>query len=850
MPVFQIIAAVIAIVASGVAYVESAKAAKEAKKSKDKLSGVLLNKNSNIEPIPVIYGTRRVGGVRVFVSTQDESGGDPNEFLYIALVLSEGEVESIESIEIDGYPITDERFNYTDSITINKHYGTDSQTVDTLLQEANTDWGSNHRLRGVAYLAVRLKYNPDAFTGIPEITAVVEGRKVYDPRSEETVFSANAALCIRDYLTNTRYGKGLPISVIDDDAFSTAADDCDESVTLYTDGDSGKIFECNMVLDTGATLFENLQKMLVGCRGFLPYRQGVYSLIIDKSASSVFTFTTDHIIDGIQVKGESKSDKANRYVVTFINPDANWQDDTAVWPEPGSSEETTYLAADGMLLSKELDLETVTNYYAAKDFARLFVLRSRNALRVAFKATSEAIQLTVADVVSITHPTPGWDAKKFQIEEIGLNDDGTCTVRAIEYDSSIYTYEPGAEHQAYPDTNLPNPFSVLAPTDLTIVETARVGPDLTVSSIITGSWTQPADAFVIQWEVQYKFATDSDYYSFVTTETTLENVGAAVGIQYDIRVRAINSFGVHSAWLTGSYTPQGTMAVIAATGLNPPTSAKMWFSPGEGQEKPKARINVEYSNTDSVFPEYLVVAYSYEDEPNQLAILTDAGSKLRLDPSNADTGIAGQFTLRAASGSTTTEIQYTDLSGIIDFDLSGQWWVSVSDGVDETRYHKVFESSATSIRLPPGEELSLTPSDGDTINVLELDWHDSRLPEFKLVSAGSEIIKHNGIDQDGTGYYLDVVERGAEGTSQADQSGLQVDYLPAFGPGTHTILIPFAQFEKIGSTYVYSDSVDLDMPSEFGWASASCYMATKASESDGVAFFRSNIVVFEYAGQY
>jgi len=47
--------------------------------------GLLLNKQSNDSNIPVIYGERLVGGTRVFV----ESSGTDNQYLYIALVLSE-----------------------------------------------------------------------------------------------------------------------------------------------------------------------------------------------------------------------------------------------------------------------------------------------------------------------------------------------------------------------------------------------------------------------------------------------------------------------------------------------------------------------------------------------------------------------------------------------------------------------------------------------------------------------------------------------------------------------------------------------------------------------------------------
>lgn len=844
--VWGIVAAIVSVIAGGLAYVEASKAAKDAKKASKSLSGVLVNKNSNIEPIPVIYGTRRVGGTRVFVSTQDAGGGDPNEFLYIALVLCEGPVESITAIEIDEVAYPNERFDYADSVAFNVHLGSDDQTVDALLQEANPAWTTDHRLRGVAYAAIRLKYNSDAFSGIPDITFLVEGKKVYDPRDETTAFSANAALCIRDYLTNTRYGKGLAADQIDDDAFSDAADDCDDSVTYYEDGETGPIFECNMVLDTGEEVLSNLKKMLLGCRGFLPWSQGVYSLRIDKSGTSVFDFTTDHIIGGVQVRGETRTDKANRYIVTFVNPDAKWQEDTAIWPAEGSAEETLFLSEDNDIpLAKEIELETITNFYAARDLARVMTLRSRNALRASFAATSEAMQLAVADVVTVTHATTGWDEKPFQVEEISLNDDGTCVVKVIEYDSTIYTYEVGAEQAAYPDTNLPNPFSVEAPTDLVITEVARLGPDAGVVPFVEVSWTSPADAFVIQYEVQYKPDSSDDWFSVFTTEPRLESAGAEVGTLYDIRVRSINSLGVRSDWLTGTYTPEGTHGILAATGLNDPESAKLWFS--LSATGVQARVEVTFDADASVFPDYFVVFYSYEDAPNRLRISTDSGSKLYLNA--ATTGIAGTFSLTVASGSTTSVVNFTDASGLIDIDLSGMWWMSVSDGVTATRYHKVFESTASTLSLPPGETLSFLPEAGDTINVLELDWHDARLAEFKLIDINGERVKHNGIAFDGN-YYLSVVTRGVEGTTQATQTGQAADYFPAYGPGSYSIEIPMAEFEKIGDVFRYSGTIDINSPAEFGWAAITCCFVKTASISDGVKFVRSNIVPFEYAGAY
>ena len=64
--------------------------------------GILVNKQSNNACIPVVYGERKVGGTRVFV----ETSGTDNTYLYVALVLCEGEINSIEEIRVDDKVVT------------------------------------------------------------------------------------------------------------------------------------------------------------------------------------------------------------------------------------------------------------------------------------------------------------------------------------------------------------------------------------------------------------------------------------------------------------------------------------------------------------------------------------------------------------------------------------------------------------------------------------------------------------------------------------------------------------------------------------------------------------------------
>ena len=161
--------------------------------------GILLNKQSNDASIPVIYGERLVGGTRVFL----ETSGTDNTYLYMAIVMCEGEINSIEEVRVDDKVVTfasalsdgtevevkstDSNFFKADPnvegssaeslIRIEPHFGTDGQSASGILS-ALSSWGSNHKLSGLCYLALRFKWNQDVFGGIPKVQAKIKGKKV------------------------------------------------------------------------------------------------------------------------------------------------------------------------------------------------------------------------------------------------------------------------------------------------------------------------------------------------------------------------------------------------------------------------------------------------------------------------------------------------------------------------------------------------------------------------------------------------------------------------------------------------------------------------------------------------
>lgn len=528
--------------------------APDAPNTDNEARGALVNKQSNIEQIPVIYGTRRVGGTIVFV----ETSGSSNTYLYLCLVLAEGEVSAIGDIYIDDVLLTSgsQHFNY---VVVDKKLGTDDQAASATLSAAPS-WGSTDRLSGVAYLGVRLTYNADVFSGIPTITADVQGRKVYDPRTSTTAYSSNPALCLRDYLTNTRYGKGLPASVIDDVTFSAAANDCDVDVDSYDGGASVKAFSCNALILTNKTLFDNVKVILSGMQGIMPFQNGQYRLFVEKDKASTFAFTTDNMIGGFSMAGSGKSSKFNKVTTKFINPDANWQPDSVIWPDAGSADAIQYLTEDSNIeLTTEVNLTTVTNYYQARNIAKTVVLASRLAgIRLDITATSEALNCVVGDIVTVTHPTPGWNAKEFRVSGLALNYDGTVSASLVEHIAAVYPWVKDKVQPVSAQSNLPDPFAIVAPVLFVTDDLRAYNEDVT--SVLFAN-VSSGNSFVTAFEVQSKLEGTVDWVNMGQAGGGFfEQVNVQDGRIYSVRARTLNTLGVRSAWNTVTHQVVGKTA--------------------------------------------------------------------------------------------------------------------------------------------------------------------------------------------------------------------------------------------------------------------------------------------------
>ena len=539
--------------------------------------GVLLNKQSNNASIPIVYGERKIGGTRIFI----ETSGTDNEFLYIALVLSEGEINSIEEITVDDKVVTfdgaltdntqrtvassDSNF-YKDGasyITIEPHFGTDGQSASSLLSTLSS-WGSNHKLSGICYLALKFKWNADIFGGIPTVQAKIKGRKIVTldsslNESSET-FSTNPAFCLLDYLRNERYGKGIATANIDLQSFRDASQVCITQVTPFSGGSNINIFDTNAVLDTSKKVIDNVRDILRGCRGYLPYVQGKYKLVIETTGSASITLTEDDIIGGYSLASPTKNSKYNRVIATFINPDRNFQADQVTFPPTDDSslatadKHATMKTADGgFLLEGRFDFKTITSPYQAEEMAEIVLRRSRESLGLSIIAGFNAYQLHIGDIVNITLSSLGFSAKAFRVLQMTFNEDYTITLQLVEHQDSFYTFATKGQVASTPSTTLPNPFAIQPPASVTLTDELieyADGGGLTRLNILVGAST---DKFVQYYQVEAKKATESDF-KIISSGTQLnhEFINVVDDITYDVRVKAINSLGVSSSYISAS----------------------------------------------------------------------------------------------------------------------------------------------------------------------------------------------------------------------------------------------------------------------------------------------------------
>ena len=180
--------------------------------------GITVTSKSPTQPYRIIYGTTRVGGTIVFAETTSD-----NDFLHLVIVLAGHEIDDITNIFFNDHDVQIETLSndsngipiftptsgdqYNGKAVFKKHFGNDDQVADAELVSAVTQWTTDHRIRGKAYLYAKLSFDSDVYpNGVPNISCTVKGKKCFDPRATSFTASSGNVSTVNNTITLSSHG--------------------------------------------------------------------------------------------------------------------------------------------------------------------------------------------------------------------------------------------------------------------------------------------------------------------------------------------------------------------------------------------------------------------------------------------------------------------------------------------------------------------------------------------------------------------------------------------------------------------------------------------------------------------
>ncbi|OGB78278.1 MAG: hypothetical protein A2496_24415 [Burkholderiales bacterium RIFOXYC12_FULL_60_6] len=380
--------------------------------------GYKLTSRTSQQPHRVLYGQYKLAGNEVFV----EATGEDNKQLWLVQNFAEGECEGI--VEIAGVPqlSLDDRIytEYGGNIEFWFHSGAAAQTHDTNLAAAVPKWDdAKHHC---AYLVAHLTYAPDYFANKPVITILLQGRKLYDIRTEATAWSDNPVLAAYDWFTSTRYGLGVDPARLDLDSWISAANYCD-----------AKGWRLNMLIADRGNSYDTLEDILRHFRGVIVWSGGKFALrYADLNYESVaMTLTDEHIQQqaggraSLSISQPSRYGKADGLLVKFVDAEKGYSlDDLPVGDQAG--------------IINDLTLSGSTDKDHVAEIGTYFLERANLDRTISGVFRDDCVGLEPHDLVALTASSLALIAQFLRVQQRDRQDDGSVALVMSYEDESLY----------------------------------------------------------------------------------------------------------------------------------------------------------------------------------------------------------------------------------------------------------------------------------------------------------------------------------------------------------------------------------------------------------------------------
>lgn len=405
-----------------------------------------------------------------------EASGTDQEFIDYIIAVAAHKVASIDEIWFE------EKLAWSSSGGVTSTYSgyltvqtrTEGTAANAITINSGTVWDSSCRLTGCAYVYLRIKRTGNVkktesplVQGLPSrITIVGEGAPLYDPRRDSTVPGGsgshrannqatwgtyagaddydNPALQLLWFLLGWKIngklsvGAGVPPERIDMQSFITAANICDENITLATGGTQKRYRTSGTASDQDDRM-EAINAFLVCMNGTLRDNGGKLTLALLKNdlGDPVLELSDGDMLGEFawDQTGGGLSQGNNIIRGRFIDPSNNSLYQLAEYPE------VSLPSPDGIERVMTFDLPFVEDGRRAQRLAKQVLQRQQFRGQLSAEFSAKALGCDVGDIVLITLGALGFNEKPFRVISKEVRPDGRVPLSLLEESPLIYQWD-------------------------------------------------------------------------------------------------------------------------------------------------------------------------------------------------------------------------------------------------------------------------------------------------------------------------------------------------------------------------------------------------------------------------
>lgn len=325
------------------------------------------------------------------------------------------------------------------------------------------------------------------------------------------------------------------------------------------------------VLEASVPRKAALEALLSGSGGRAVWTGGAWRLGGAEARVATVTLDEGDLRGPVKLRTRlPRRDRFNAVEGQYASPDAGGQ--AVSYPLVSSA---AFEALDGERVVRRVDFPVTDSTATCQRLARMLLLRARQEITAELLVSLKALALTAGDWVALDNTRFGWSGKVFDIETwqfAVIDDDAGNPALAVrvglrETDASSYDWTTSLETtiDPAPNTLLPSPWDIEAPSGLGLVETLFVTRDgAGVKARATLSWMAVDNGFVAaggRYAAEYRSTNSTTWIALPRTEETFAEIDDIAPDVYEFRVQAVGRTGATSPW--SDILEQETLGLLA-----------------------------------------------------------------------------------------------------------------------------------------------------------------------------------------------------------------------------------------------------------------------------------------------